>query len=431
MTKKYNTKLLLRILITVSLSIAFGYLLSQQLFWASAITALFLFLSIQRLFAFQKRNAKDLKRLIDAIRFSEFNITFGNFSARGLSPQLISGMENAISHFNSKLVKMESEQSFYDTLLNRIDFGIVILDKQENIRWINKSAIDLFAKPQPRKLDDFAKMSETLPQTLRELLPKETKIIKIEDSTKINQLAASAIYFASEGKELKLISLKNIQSVLDESESEAWKKLIRVLTHEMMNSIAPIISLAETFASPNDENRDLLPQAMQTIHRRSKGLVDFVHNYQELSRIPNPIMTTFGASELINDIYNLLSADGLHFAYTVNPTDIVLKADRSQIEQVMINLIKNACEAAAIQENPHVLVEIGYNENHRPTIRITDNGDGILPDVVDKVFIPFFTTKPNGSGIGLSLCRQIVQGHGGTISVVSEVGKGSCFRVVL
>ena len=429
--KKHNTKLFFRITITVLLAIAFGYFLSQQHFWASGITALFLLLSIHRLLAFQKRNAKDLKRLIDAIRFSEFNITFGNFEPRGLSPELISGMENSISHFNNKLLKMETEQNFYDTLLNRIDFGILILDKKENIKWINKSATDLFAKPQPRKLNDLSNISETLPQTLRDLLPKETKIIKIGEEQKINQLAVSAIYFTSEGKELKLISLKNIQSVLDESESEAWKKLIRVLTHEMMNSITPIISLAETFATPNDENRELLPQAMQTIHRRSKGLVDFVHNYQKLSRIPNPVMTTFAASELIGDIFNLLSADGLNFSYTINPTDISLKADRAQIEQVMINLIKNAHEATVNRENPHVSVAIGYNENHRPTIRVTDNGDGILPDVLDKVFIPFFTTKTNGSGIGLSICRQIVQLHGGSISVQSEEGKGSVFRVVL
>ena len=429
--KKYNTKLFLRIAITVLLSIALGFYLFQQLFWTSGFLAFLLFWSIRRLYSFQKRNTKDLKRLIDAIRFSEFNITFENGAARGLSPELISGMENSISHFNNKLQKMEAEQSFYDTLLDKIDFNILVLDKRENIKWINRPTLDIFTKSQPRRLSDLSNISETLPQTLRDLLPKETKVIEIGEGTRIDRLAVSTIYFVSEGKQLKLISFKNIQSVLDESENEAWKKLIRVLTHEMMNSITPILSLAETFAVPDDKNRELLPQAMQTIHRRSKGLVDFVHNYQKLSRIPNPIMTTFAASELMNDIFNLLSANGLSFSYTINPVDILFQADRAQMEQVMINLIKNGYEATVNKPNPQVLVEIGYNENHRPTIKVTDNGNGILPEVLDKVFIPFFTTKANGSGIGLSICRQIVQLHGGSISVQSEEGKGSCFRVVL
>jgi nitrogen fixation/metabolism regulation signal transduction histidine kinase len=383
------------------------------------------------LFSFQKRNTKDIKRLINAIRFSEFNISFENFATRGLSPELIPDMETSVSHFNSKLMKMETEQNFYEILLNRIDFGIVIVDKQERIKWINKSALDLFEKPQLQQLSDLSKISETLPQTLRDLLPQETKIIKIDEGKTVHQLAVSAIFFQSEEKRLKLISLKNIQSVLDESESEAWKKLIRVLTHEIMNSITPIISLAETFATPNEEVRKMLPQAMETIHRRSKGLVDFVHNYQKLSRIPNPTLSIFSATDLMTDISNLLRSDGLNFSYTIYNNDISFKADRAQMEQVMINLIKNACEATANQPNPQVSVEIGYNEYHRPTIKVTDNGEGILPEVCDKVFIPFFTTKTNGSGIGLSICRQIVNLHGGTISVQSEVGKGSCFRVVL
>jgi len=429
--KKYNFKLFLRIAITVLFSIAFGYFLSKQLYGVSAISALVVLLAVRSLFSFQKRNAKDMKRFIQAIQFSEFNISFKSFAKRGLSPELIPEMETAIAHFNRKLNKMEAEQGFYDTLLNRIDFGVIVVDKQEKINWINKSALDLFKRPHPRQIEDLGRTSDTLPQILRDLLPKETKIVKIGEEKAVQQFVVTAVYFILEGKQLKLISLKNIENVLEESESEAWKKLIRVLTHEIMNSIAPIVSLAETFASPDEENQKMLPQAMEIIHRRSKGLVDFVHNYQKLSRIPNPIITTFSASDLMNDITKLLEASGLKFSYIIHSPDISLKADRNQIEQVMINLIKNACEATENQSESKITVEIGYNEHHHPTIKVTDNGEGILPEVLDNIFTPFFTTKINGSGIGLSICRQIVSLHGGTISVQSEVGKGSCFRVVL
>jgi len=429
--KKYNIKLLWRIGILILFSGITGYLLSIQFYWASIFPCLAIIWASHHLFSFQKRNTKDMKRLINAIQFSEFNISFKNFSEKGLSPELISDMETSILHFNNKLKKIEAEQNFYNILLNRIDFGIIVIDKQEKISWINKSALDLFEKPQPRQLSDLEKVSSSLPKILRELLPKETKIIKIEHGKTIHQLAITSIYFTLEGKQLKLISLKNIQTVLEESESDAWKKLIRVLTHEIMNSITPIISLSETFAHPDKENQEMLIQAMQIIHRRSKGLIRFTHNYQKLSRIPNPIITSFKASELIEDITQLLQADGLSFSYHIQPLSVLLKADRGQMEQVMINLIKNAHEASSEQVRAEINVEISLNEYQRPMIKVIDKGQGILPDVLDKIFVPFFTTKKSGSGIGLSICRQIINLHGGTISVKSEVGKGSCFYISL
>ncbi|GHT11577.1 sensor histidine kinase [Bacteroidia bacterium] len=372
-----------------------------------------------------------MKRLIDAIRFAEFNISFKNFSDKGLALELIPTMEASISHFNQRLRKMEAEQNFYDCLLNRIDFGIIVVDKQSKINWINKAALDVFGKPQPRTLSDLKSVSPDLPETLDRLLPKETKIIRLEQEKTVHQLAVTAIYLISEGRELKLISLKNIQSVLEESESDAWKKLIRVLTHEIMNSLTPIISLSETFSEPNDENRKWLNRAMQTIHRRSKGLVDFVNNYKKLTHIPQPVMSRFPAREWIDDIARLLKADGFVFNYSVQPQDIIIEADRGLLEQVMINLIKNACESAPPGKSVTVQVAVSKNEYQRPVIQVFDTGEGILPEVLDKIFVPFFTTKTAGSGIGLSICRQIVNLHGGAISVQSEPEKGSVFTIQL
>ncbi|GHT49114.1 sensor histidine kinase [Bacteroidia bacterium] len=372
-----------------------------------------------------------MKRLIDAVRFAEFNISFKNFSDKGLAPELIPAMETSIAHFNQRLRKMEVEQNFYDSLLNRIDFGIIVVDKQGKINWINKAALDVFGKPQPRVLSDLKSVSPDLPKTLDQLIPRETKILRLEQEKTVHQLAVTAIYFISEGRELKLISLKNIQSVLEESESDAWKKLIRVLTHEIMNSLTPIISLSDTFSELNDENREWLSRAMQTIHRRSKGLVDFVNNYKKLTHIPQPVITHFPAREWIDDIARLLKADGFVFDYSVQPQDISIEADRGLMEQVLINLVKNACESAPPDKPVAVQVAVSKNEYQRPVIQVSDTGEGILPEVLDKIFVPFFTTKTAGSGIGLSICRQIVSLHGGTISVQSEPEKGSIFTIQL
>lgn len=429
--KRYTFRLFFSIFLLILFSGLASYSMFIQYYWIAFISFCFIVGIVYQMIVFQIRNIKDMQRLINAIQFAEFNISFNSYQKKGLNPMLLHDMQNAIHKFNSKITNIEAEQNFYNTLLNRIDFGIMVVDTVGVIQWINKSALDFFQKPQPRKIEDLKKVDEILPALLMELVPRETKTIQIKQKNTLLHLAITVIFFNQKGKQLKLFSIKNIQAVLEESESEAWKKLIRVLTHEIMNSITPIISLSETFAEPDEENKDMLSTAMQAIHRRSKGLVDFVHNYQKLSKIPSPEIITFSAKELMDDIRRLLQADGLLFDYNINPVNLLLKADRGQMEQVMINLIKNAYEASSSNENPEVKIDLSLNEYNKPKIQVSDNGEGILPEVLDKIFVPFFTTKTKGSGIGLSICRQIINLHGGTITASSESGKGSCFTIYL
>jgi nitrogen fixation/metabolism regulation signal transduction histidine kinase len=429
--KNYNFKLFVRIAWVVLFSVAVGFSLCIELYRLSVLCAAVTVIFIYRLYLFQRRTVKDMKRLIDAIRFSELNISFKNFSERGLAPFLIPDMEDAIARFNRKLLKMEVEQHFYDGLLNRIDFGVIVIDRRGKINWINKVALDVFGKPQPRVLNDLKNVSADLPGALDRLLPRETKIIRIEREKEIHLLAVTAIRFISEGRELKIVSLKNIQSVLEENESDAWKKLIRVLTHEIMNSLTPIISLSETFSEQNEENRRWMSRAMQTIYRRSRGLVDFINNYKKLTHIPQPVVSPFSAAEWMDDIARLLKADGLAFDCDVTPRDMIIEADRGLMEQVLINLIKNACESSLPDKPAQVKVIITKNEYQRPLIKVSDTGEGILPEVLDRIFVPFFTTKATGSGIGLSICRQIINLHGGAITVHSKPDEGSSFTIQL
>lgn len=431
--KKYRIRLIFRISLLILASTALGIAIGYGNFWLTGIFALLLICAIVHLFRFMFHTVKDMKRLINAIRFSEFNISFKGFEERGLHPELIPDMEEAIGRFNKKVQDIEIEQNFHDILLNRIDAGLIVLDDLKNVKWINKAALDILGKPQPQKLNDLRNVSEELPVVLDRLSPRETRTIRIHNDRKEYRLLVTTVLFNIKGKEQKLISFKNIQSALDENESEAWKKLIRVLTHEMMNSIAPIISLADTFSKPDAEQLEngMIYGAMQTIHRRSKGLVEFVNNYQKLTHIPAPNYSIFDAAELMNDITNLLTANGIKFTTSIRPEKVIFNADRGQLEQVLINLIKNAWEAAHEKEYPEVKVSIERNEYKHPVIIVSDNGYGISEEQLDKIFIPFFSTKKDGSGIGLSICRQIISAHGGSISVASEVDKGSRFTIRL
>ena len=228
--------------------------------------------------------------------------------------------------------------------------------------------------------------------------------------------------------------MKNIHSVLERNEMEAWQKLIRVLTHEIMNSITPIISLSETLSERgiperlSEKEYGVMLQAMQTIHRRSKGLLGFVENYRRLTRIPTPACTSVAVDELFSDLRKLFPDSFIHFAATHRGATLYI--DRAQIEQVLINLIKNAKEACSRKEHPRIEVKMLPALSWQCLITVSDNGEGILPEVQDKIFVPFFTTKPSGSGIGLSLCKQVMNRHGGNITVQSTVGKGSCFTLL-
>lgn len=233
---------------------------------------------------------------------------------------------------------------------------------------------------------------------------------------------------------LNAFRLRLYNSVVAEAETEAWQKLIRVLTHEIMNSIAPIISLSETVTERavqngmNERDYAIMLQAMQTIHRRSKGLLDFVENYRKLTRIPMPTLQIFPVSALFGDLQKLVQAEGVRVVYAIRPPELRLHADRGMIEQVLINLLKNAVEACADSESPEIRVE-AFRRDGMPVITVSDNGSGIVPEALDKVFVPFFTTKPGGSGIGLSVCRQILNRHGGNITVASEMEKGTTFTM--
>ena len=225
---------------------------------------------------------------------------------------------------------------------------------------------------------------------------------------------------------LEALRSRLYNSVVAEAETEAWQKLIRVLTHEIMNSIAPVISLSETVAERatingmNERDYAIMVQAMQTIHRRSKGLLDFVENYRQLTRLPLPTLRNFSVSALFDDIRLLFPEKSDILFFRVKPEDLNLYADRIMVEQVLINLLKNAIEACEESLSPQIVVEAVQ-------ISVIDNGSGIVPEAIDKVFVPFFTTKSKGSGIGLSLCRQIMNRHGGSISLDSQVEKGSSF----
>ena len=391
---------------------------------------LFLWKAISRLVSFQNNTIKNLRLFVNFIRFEEFNISFKNSLNKGLDAEICEKLDTAIGVLNEKALQKNARLNFNELLLNRIDFAILVANKNGHVTWINKAAVKMVGRI--KDLQDLKSFSYELYETICQISRGEIKIVKSADDHENEGIAVSVVFASIRKDEIRIISLKNIQSVLDETEIKAWKKLVSIMRHEIMNSMAPIISLSETFSDKEIEfDPETINKTMQTIYRRSKGLVEFVQNYKSITSIPEPNKAVFNMGEMLSDIVNLLKTQEIKFEYSVTPSNLLIKADRTQMEQVLINLINNAWEASLTNEEPIIIVSAGLDNNQRPQISVSDNGIGILPEVRKRIFIPFFTTKKNGSGIGLSICKQIIHAHGGNIFVTSTPNEGSCFIIKL
>lgn len=382
-----------------------------------------------RLIKFHEKVIRQFTLFTNSIQFSESKITFHSNISDPLFVAYYNSLEVALEKVNIKNQKREVEISFYDMLLNRIDFALLVADNEDNITWINKFALDLLGRPKPLNLNSLKKISGDLYNLLTTLDDKSEKTVKVNRKGKNRKMVVGMSVITVRGNRLRVYTLKDVQPVVDETEHVAWQQLISVLTHEIMNSLTPIISLSETL-NQNDTNPDLLQSGLLLIQRRSKGLVEFVSNYKHLLKIEKPQKQPVVLKTLIEDVVLLMNAEGLNLIVFMSSENLILYADYVQLEQVIINLLKNAKEACEQVAYPVIKIEVLNNEHEQIIINIIDNGLGINLDIADKIFTPFYTTKPKGSGIGLSICRQIINNHGGTLSVSSDE-TGSVFSILL
>ena len=430
------TVLLMLLLIAVSIS---GYVFyEQELYFSMFFSGVLVIVLIGYLTYSRTLAMRRLLRMVESIRYGDFSLSYSTNKCQSREElQMVEDINEVMSRMRTQLSEREERYRYFETLLDTVDTCMLVTDLQGNVLWMNRAAIQDLCGHAIHQLEELKVLNHDFPLVLEALQPGEVKVVRVYREELMQDMAVTVTEYATNRTDLRLVNLKNIRSVLEENEMEAWQKLVRVLTHEIMNSITPIISLSDTLCErallQGMEEESLMFQGMKTIHRRSQGLMNFVENYRKLSRLSSPVLAPVSVGDWLGDIKKLFPATGhVHYIYKVENENRMLMVDRSQMEQVLINLLKNAGEACAEQEHPEVVVETAYQEEkHIFLLSVKDNGCGILPEVLDKIFIPFFTTKHTGSGIGLSLCKQIVTLHGGSIRVSSEVGKGSCFTLKL
>ena len=413
------------------------------------LVVLILFQIISLIHYIEKTN-RIVTSFLESVRFSDFSRTF---QAEGLG----SSFDNLKTSFNKVIedfqkIRSEKEEHYFylQNIISHIDIGIIAFQKDGTVEMINNAAKKLFNVQQLKNIQLLETWNPGLELVFFNIEPGDNELIKVKRGEDLLQLSIQATEFKINERDIILVSIKNIQSELEEQEMEAWQKLIRVLTHEIMNSIAPIASLTSTVnlmvsevaeniephlkESFNREGIDDIINALNTIHKRSTGLIHFVEKYRNLTRIPKPNFSVYKLKDQFDNIYSLLEKEikekNVKFEMSIVPEKLDLTADEQLIEQVLINMVKNSIHALDnTTEKKKITLKAYINNNGKRVIQIIDNGQGIIKEVGDKIFIPFFTTKSTGSGIGLSLSKQIMRVHNGNIKVNSLPNVETCFTL--
>jgi two-component system nitrogen regulation sensor histidine kinase NtrY len=426
----------------ILLSGLFFYLLFQtRLYAAMAAVGLLIAFEVAALFRTVDRSNRDLTRFFEAVKFGDFTQSFDRRSAGRSFRHLRTALAEVMGAFQKARAEKEEQALYLRTIVQHVAIGLLVFQPDGTVDLMNNGAKRLLGVTQLKNVQSLEAVSSGLASTLLGLKPRERTLVRIERPDEQLQLAVQASEFKLRARTFILVSIQDIRSELEEKEIDAWQKLIRVLTHEIMNSMTPISSLAATAqdlitrSGPrgDPESWNDIELALRTIAKRSQGLLNFVDGYRNLTRIPKPNLKFFPAQDLFSRVSQLLQAPlaegGARFESSLRPENLELLADPDLLEQVLINLLLNAADAVRGRENARIELSAYIDERGRPVIQVRDNGVGIPEENLDKVFIPFFSTKEGGSGIGLNLSRQIMQLHNGTISVSSRPGIESVFTL--
>ena len=413
----------------------------RELYVTTVFGALGVMAAVSILWAESRRAYRMMQLLLESLSAKDYSIAFSEASRRSADIDALARSINGIvDSYKQREMEVQTQLSYLEALLGNIDTALIVTTPEGSVEWANRATTQLLLDYVPRHIDELATLDSALPDMLRLMRPGHTAQLHLRKGTADEaHLVASVSIYTTGQRTLHIYSIRNIREVLEENEMESWQKLIRVLTHEIMNSLTPIISLSETLEeylpeelsssefsekTESTESTALLRQGLQTIHRRSGGLLEFMKNYRKVALVPQPLCSDVKAEELVSALMPLfISTEHITYRFALQHPDRLLHIDRTQMEQALINLLKNATEACVHTSDAVVTLTDSIDEaTGRYCLHVTDNGPGILPEVQEKIFIPFFTTKPQGSGIGLALSRQIVRLHRGTLSVASVEG---------
>lgn len=440
--KKYQIGFLVRILLlTLFIALLMYLLIIEKQYLRSAYLIIIIIYLIWSIYTHVTKITRDFYTFISALANEEYSIQFAEDKSNK-SLQILYHLYNTTANrFQKVKYERDLQHVFLEEIMQQIEVGILAFDKDEKVLMINKAYSELFRCKKPQNLMD---LNFNIYNIIKEIKPGTRKLIYHSIDGEKLILSAHSTSFVLKGKSMTLVYFHNIKTEMDEQELESWQKLFSVLTHEIMNSVTPISSLSSSlnsklkkditeFGQAEPKTLSILSEGLEAVSLRTKGLLKFTESFRKLSKVPKPVKVEIELEKLFERINTLFSptfqTKKIVFSCFILPEASVIFADPQQIEQVFINLVQNAIDAQSPDSECKIDIKSIKIDEGKTEILISDNGMGITDDAIEKVFIPFFTTKERGSGIGLSLSRQIIRMHGGIIGINSKIGEGTTVSI--
>jgi PAS domain S-box-containing protein len=396
---------------------------------------------------YQNKINEQINYFFEAVKNEDFSLSYPALKGNRILEKLNHNLNKVNLQIQQIKINNQQQEQYFRALLDHVTTGILTFDEKGFVIHANSYVKRLLGMEQLTHLKQIEKVDIQLARAFTQFQPYEQKVISFKGKNGQMNILVKATIFKSKEQQLILLSVQDINQELDEKELDSWLKLIRVLTHEIMNSIAPVTSLSESLSSyylkdgkaiSKEELNDKIIQntirGLEVIREQGKGLINFVELYRKFTRLtkpekkPVPVDQLLGRTILLNR--NILDNTNINYSVHLRNKELQIMADENLISQVLNNLVKNAVEALTGQENAAIMLTAGINEQNRAEISVRDNGPGIPPELINEIFVPFFTTRPNGNGIGLSLSRQIMRLHSGALKVHSVPRKETVFTLV-
>jgi two-component system, NtrC family, nitrogen regulation sensor histidine kinase NtrY len=440
--KKIEWRLAFRLVLLFAALMAAAWLLVNKNYTYTIIPGIAVTYLMYDIYRMLKKAQDEVQEFVESIHYRDFSRYFNVKHAPAELQPLRQGFNEINSTFKVISKEKEVQYQYLQKILELVETGIISFETETGeLNWMNDTFKRMMDIPYLKTIHSLEKRDTGLYRETIDIKPGESKVTTIIKENRQVKILLAATVFQTEGKNNKVIAFQNINEAVDETEAKAWQKLLSVMTHEIMNSVAPISSLAGTLKNrlsagklpeADNHNMDDLELGLETIQRRSEGLLKFTETYRNLNKITTPNLKKVFARDVFETLQNLmqptLDQKQVEFEVILKDPHLTITVDVNLIEQVLINLVVNAMEAVKEKATPKIHLSAAF-ENNKTLIKVADNGNGISAELLDKIFVPFFSTKKSGSGIGLSLCKQIMLLHKGTIQVYSKEGEGTVFAL--
>ena len=421
MINRYSTlKFLFSItLLILSSGLSVWLFIFEKYFYLSISICIVLY-SIHRLLREYKNSIRKISFMFNAIECDDYSFKFSERTRNideGTMNASLNRIKDVITSARERAIEREK---YYELIINRVRSGIITINDNGNVYLVNNEAMHLFGLKVFTHVNQLRLIEPKLPNVFKEISPQERRVVSFNNERGEISLVLNASEMVLDGKKLKIVSINDINNDLDEKEIESWLKLIRVLTHEIMNSLAPITSLSQTLLEISIDNDSDITKGLETINYTSKSLVEFVESYSKFTRIQNPIKEPFEIRPMIESTTKLVCGSDVELVIDINPGDIMVYADENLITQVLLNIVKNGAQAISDNEIKRIEVNSYIEQDESVVVKVTNNGLAIPKDIVTNIFMPFYTTKESGTGIGLSISRQIMHLHRGEVRLTEN-----------